>query len=175
MQPVSQALEQVKELYHKVLGQPAPELAPGSYVPFPPGVDPLEHAVKEVDELKRLAEGTAFAPRPFAWMPAVDSYTTAEGLLLRMEVPGVDRSTLKVLVGGGECIVRGERKPPQATAEMRPLGIERMWGAFERRFALPAGSQPGRVTARYADGELEINVTVERLAEPKPMNVEVVS
>lgn len=173
MQPLNQALDEVKELYLKVLGKPAPEIAPGSYVAFPPGVDPLECAVKEVDQLKLMSERLTFAPRPVAWTPPADSFATKDSFIIRMEIPGIDRSSLKVFLVGGECVVRGERKLPEATPEMRPLNLERPWGSFERRFALPAGSYPDRVNARYVDGELEVRIAVEGIEAPKEMNVEV--
>jgi HSP20 family protein len=173
MQSVSQALDQVKELYQKVLGRPAPEIASGCFAAFPPGVDPVDHAVREVDALRQISERMAFVPRPAAWAPPADSYVTKDALVVRLEIPGVDRDTLKVLVAGGECVVRGERKLPETTPEMRPLSLERPWGPFERRFALPPGSYPDRVTARYADGEIEVRVAVEGIAAPKEMNVEV--
>jgi hypothetical protein len=37
MTEVAQALNDVKELYTRFLGQPAPEIGPGWYAPFPPG------------------------------------------------------------------------------------------------------------------------------------------
>jgi HSP20 family protein len=173
MQPVSQALDEVKELYQKVLGKPAPEIQPGSFVSFPPGVDPLDHVVKEVDQLKHLSERMTFAPRPAAWTPRADTFVTPEHYLVRMEIPGVDRETLKVFIVGGECVVRGDRKFQEATPGVRPLNLERAWGPFERRFTLPTGSYPDKVVARYTDGVLEVKVAVEGIEKPREMNVEV--
>lgn len=173
MQPVSHALEHVKELYQKVLGKPAPEIHPGSFVPFPPGVDPLEHVVKEVGQLEHLSEQLTFVRPTAAWQPVADTFVTKDSFVVRLEIPGVDRDTLKVFLVGGDCVVRGERKLPDLTDDVRPLSFERMWGAFERRFNLPAGSHPDKVAARYADGVLEVKVGIEGIEKPKEMNVEV--
>jgi len=171
MQPVNQALDEVKELYQKVLGKPAPEIQPGSFVSFPPGVDPLNHVVKEVDQLKQLSERLTFAPRPAAWTPQADTFVMQDSYLVRMEIPGVDRDTLKVFIVGGECVVRGERKLPETTPDVRPLNLERSWGLFERRFTLPRGAYPDKVAARYSDGVLEVKVAIEGIEKPKEMKI----
>jgi len=54
MTEVAHALNEVRELYARFLGQPVPELGPGRYAPFPPGSDPVRFAVQEVEDLKRL-------------------------------------------------------------------------------------------------------------------------
>jgi HSP20 family molecular chaperone IbpA len=112
MQEVNQALSEVKELYQRILGRPAPELQPTSFVAFPPGVDPLNHALHEVQYLKQLSEQIAMAPRPVTWVPLADCYASKDTFVVRLEVPGIDRKDLKVFLTGGECLVRGERKSP---------------------------------------------------------------
>jgi len=173
MQEVSRALDEVKDLYQKVLGAPAPEIDPDSYVAFPPGVDPLNHAIQEVHQLKQLSEQMAFAPGPVSWVPRADSFATADAYVIRMEIPGVSREDLKIHLAGGECVVTGKRKPPERLVELHPLTLERPWGPFERRFTLPPGSHPDKVTAKYQDGVLELRVVVEGMRSPKEMKIDV--
>lgn len=173
MQEVNQALNEVKELYRKVLGRPAPDLQPGSFVPFPPGVDPLNHVVHEVQHLKHLSEQLAMAPRPVSWVPQADCFASKDTFVIRLEVPGIDRKDLKVFVAGGECLVRGERKQPEWLSEMRPLMVENSWGPFERRFALPEGCVLDKVSARCEGGVLELRLPIEAREAPKETKVEV--
>jgi len=172
MVEVNQAFQDVKQLYSKLLGHPAPEIPPDAYASFPPGVDPLKHALQEVDYLKELSERMAATPDPVSWVPTADTFVAPDAFVVRMEIPGVDREGLKVLLLGGECVVRGERKQTDDPAEMRPLTVERNWGPFERRFMLPAGSHPDKITARFREGVLEVRVPVAAAAKPKEMNVE---
>ncbi|MDX1387646.1 MAG: Hsp20/alpha crystallin family protein [Acidobacteriota bacterium] len=173
MQDVNHALDEVKELYNKMLGKPAPEIDPASYLAFPPGVDPNKHVLDEVELLKRLSEQMAVAPRPTAWVPRADSFSTPDGLIVRLEIPGVARDDLKVFISGQECVVRGELKPPAKEIELQPLAIERPYGPFERRFMLPIGGNPERVTARYQDGILELRLVGEKLGAPQGTRIEV--
>lgn len=161
MQEVNQALNEVKELYRKILGRPAPDLQPGSFVAFPPGVDPRNHALSEVRFLKQISEQMAMAPRPVSWVPLSDCFLSKDTFVVRLEVPGIDRKDLHVFVTGGECLVRGERKRPEWLAEMQPLIVEHSWGPFERRFPLPAGCEGEKVSARCEEGVLEVRVPVK--------------
>jgi len=167
MHEVNQALNEVRDLYQKVLGQPAPDIKPGSYVSFPQGVDPLAHTILEVNQLKQFSTQLAAAPAPATWMPPTDTFATAEDYIFQLEIPGVDRETLKVFVADGQCVIRGERRPPEGHPDLRPLSLERNWGPFERRFLLPAGSRADKISARCDNGMLEVRLPLEASEEKK--------
>lgn len=172
MENVTQALNEVRGLFQKVVGRPAPEIAPYAYTPFPPGADPVRYAIDEVEHLKKMAEQALLSPVAPTWMPIADIYATDEEFVIRVEVPGLAREDIKVLVIGGECLVRGERKHAEAAVE-RPLQLERPWGSFERHFALPAGSRIDKITARLDLGILELKVPLE-VRKPEEKTIEVV-
>jgi HSP20 family protein len=173
MTEVAQALNEVRDLYAKFLGHPAPEIGPGWYAPFPPGIDPVRYAMQEVDDLKRYLAQVRVAEQPVAWIPRADVYAGRDAIVIRVEIPGVGRDQLKVLVAEGECIVRGERTAPQQDRELRPLGLELLWGTFERHFALPLHADPDKLKAVYADGVLEVTIPVREAVSPKEMKVEI--
>ena len=164
MTEVASALNEVRSLYAKYLGQPAPEIGPGWYAPFPPGIDPIRYAIQEVGELKRHLA--------VAWVPRADVYGTKDAVVFHVEIPGVGREQVKVLVAEGECIVRGTRATATDQADLRPLGIELPYGAFERRFPLPIHADADKLVARYADGILEVTIPILEVAPPKEMKVE---
>lgn len=172
MQQVTQALAEVKDLFQKVVGQPAPRIAPHEYGAFPAGVDPAEHTVREVEYLKNMWRQFQDARTPPMWIPRADSHLTEDAFVLEVEVPGVRREDLTVSILGGECLVRGERKRDAQTT-WRPLALECPWGAFERRYPLPAGCKTEKVTARHRDGVLEIRVPVDPVLMPKESRVEI--
>jgi len=174
MQQVNQALNDVRDLYLKLVGTPAPELQPGYYVPFPPGVDPVDHAVEEIQKLKQLTEEVAALPTPATWIPRADCFASKEAWTVCLEIPGVKREDVKVVVDGGECLVRGERKLPVRASALRPLSLERPWGPFERRFLLPAGAHAEKLTASYADGVLQLKLAVEGAGIPERKEIKVV-
>ncbi len=171
MKELEQALEDVKVLHKKVLGRSAPDLAQQSFFPFPFGVDPLQHALFEAQQLQQTFEHMTLAPPVSAWTPAADVLVTKDEFIVQLEVPGISREDLKVFVIGGECIVRGERKQPQPIGEIRPLAIERPWGKFERRFVVPAGARAAEMKARVAEGMLELRIPIEGVDVPKEQEI----
>jgi HSP20 family protein len=173
MTEVAQALNEVRDLYTKFLGQPVPEIGPGWYAPFPAGVDPVRYAIHEVDELKRFLTQAGMRQVPVAWIPRADVFAGRDAVVIRVEIPGVGRDHLKVLVAEGECIVRGERPAPKEEQELRPLGLEFPYGTFERRFALPLHADPDKLTAKYTDGILEVRIPILDIPALKEMKVEI--
>ena len=173
MQKLQQALDEMKGLHQQVLGWPPPELGPQSFFPFPPGIDPVKHALLEVKHLKELAEQFARAPKPGAWIPPADVWLTKDEFIVRLEVPGVPHDELDVFVVANECVVRGERKPHEKVDEWRPVAIERPFGPFERRFSIPTGCQPEEMKAKATDGVLELRIPLHEVEAPKEQKVEV--
>jgi HSP20 family protein len=174
MAQVQDALKDVRELYAKLAGAPAPELHPGQYVPFPAGVDPVHHAIEEVDQLKGLTEQVVALPKPVAWIPRADTFATKEAWFVRLEIPGVRREDVEVFVSGPECVVRGERKLPDQKAGLHPVVLERPAGVFERRFGLPSGADFDKLEAHYEDGELELKFAIGEQKLPERKQVDVV-
>jgi HSP20 family protein len=173
MTEAMQALNDVKDLYARFLGQPAPEFGPGWYAPLPPGVDPVRYAVQEVDELKKFLLHAGSPQVPVAWIPRADVFAGRDAVVIRLEIPGVKRELLKVLVADGQCVVRGERPAPAEDKKLHPLGLEFPFGTFERRFALPLHAAPDKLTAKYTDGILEVTVPIVEVPAPKEMKVEI--
>jgi HSP20 family protein len=169
MADVSQALKEVKELYTKVLGEPAPQVEAPSFVAFPPGVDPVRHAVEEVALLKQLSEQMQQLP---TWIPRADLFAGRDLYVLRVEVPGVSREQVKVYLSGAECVVVGERRPPEPDV-LRPLSLEAPFGRFERRFPVPMGLRPEQLTASVREGVLELRLTLDPTPAPKVTSVDV--
>ena len=172
MQTLEQALGDVKALHEKVFGAPAPNLTNLPDLAFPPGVDPIRLALDEVRALKEMWQRASQMPRVPSWTPPADCYATDGEFLVHLEIPGVSREDVKVLLMGAECVVRGERKPPHA-GELRALSIERPWGTFERRFLLPAGSRASEMKARMTSGLLELRIPLERADVEREQKIEV--
>ena len=68
MQPIEQALIEIRALHEQLTRSPAPEIGPQAFLPFPPGQDPVAFAIEEVSRLKSLVEssrsGPTEAPQP---------------------------------------------------------------------------------------------------------------
>ncbi|HYC82829.1 MAG TPA: Hsp20/alpha crystallin family protein [Solirubrobacterales bacterium] len=106
----------------------------------------------------RRADATAGARR---WIPAMDLVETDDSLVLRADLPGMDRDDIEVEVKDGVLTVAGERKAEHETQREGYHRVERSFGRFSRSLGLPRGVDPSAVTASFERGVLEVRL-------PKP-------
>ena len=111
--------------------------------------------------MERLLHAVDPLPSPAGWVPRADIYETADRLLVALEVPGVERSDIEIVVQGPYLRVSGSREAPAATGCMRWHQMEIAYGPFERVVALPYEVDPDRITAAYRDGFLLIEIACE--------------
>lgn len=91
------------------------------------------------------------------WSPVADAYETDEGMVLQIEIPGVDQEALDVRVDRDDLVVQGERRMDREPAAEYHR-VERSFGKFSRRFAIPPGADRDSVEALYRDGVLRVTL-----------------
>lgn len=108
-----------------------------------------------------------------AWTPAVDMEEENDRFVLRADVPGVAPKDIEVFAEDGTLIIRGER-PERARVNSDGFEhIERGAGTFLRRFTLPDSARAEAISARYADGVLEIEIPKQPRVEATRIPVSV--
>jgi HSP20 family protein len=95
------------------------------------------------------------------WVPRVDVYETADRMQVTLELPGVEREGIEIVVEGAYLSVSGVRAAPEPSACVRWHQMEIVYGPFERILALPFEIDPGRIAATYRDGFLLIEIPKE--------------
>ncbi len=124
------------------------------------------------DALSR-SRGREEGLRTGMWMPAVDIYEKNDSIVVKAELPGVDRNQISVEVKDGVLTLKGERKFEKEVKEENYHRIERSYGSFQRSFSLPVSVDQEKVKANYRDGVLEIELPKREAAKPKQIQVEV--
>lgn len=90
------------------------------------------------------------------WTPAVDIVEEKERFVLRADVPGVKPEDIDVSMENGMLSVSGQRHQ-ESTEEIDGISrIERSSGRFYRRFSLPDTANAEKITAKSANGILEV-------------------
>ena len=107
------------------------------------------------------------------WTPAVDIYENNDSVVVKAELPGVERDQISVEVKDGILTLRGERKFEKEVKEESYHRIERSYGNFQRSFSLPVSVEPDKVTARFKDGVLEVILPKKEQARTKQIQVDV--
>jgi HSP20 family protein len=106
-----------------------------------------------------------------AWAPPVDIFERQDHLVIRAEVPGVQKDDMDVRIENGVLTLHGERKQETDVTEENAHRMERVYGAFTRSFALPTTVDATKVTATYKDGVLEVTVPKAETAKPKMVEI----
>jgi HSP20 family protein len=106
------------------------------------------------------------------WAPPVDILETADAVLVRLELPGIDPAAVDIQLAGDTLTVRGERVQPQIDGA-RYVRTERAYGPFQRAFAVILPIDQDGVRAAYREGILEITLPKADVAKPKQVRVDV--
>lgn len=107
------------------------------------------------------------------WAPAVDIYETDAAVIVKAEIPGVDKEQISIEVKDGILTLRGERKFEKEIKEENYHRMERSYGAFVRSFAVPNAVDPDKIAAKLKDGVLEVQLPKVEKAKPKQIKVDV--
>lgn len=95
---------------------------------------------------------------PAPWIPRVDIFETAEEFVVTLEIPGVDREEVDIMVEGLCLNVSGARPDPSPAGCVRWHQMEIAHGRFERVLALPQEADAESITAICKDGLLSIRI-----------------
>lgn len=121
--------------------------------------------VGEVLEGVRDATGRGF--------PRLDMIRTGEGgYAVRVDLPGIDRDSVRVTTLGGELTIAGERPRPELPEESEVLRTERGYGSFRRTLRLPPDVREDQVSARLEDGVLEVRLPRKAPSEARTVDIE---
>ncbi|HEX2264782.1 MAG TPA: Hsp20/alpha crystallin family protein [Solirubrobacterales bacterium] len=105
------------------------------------------------------------------WIPAMDLVETEDDLVLRADLPGLDRDDVDIEVKDGVLTISGERKAQHEEKREGFHRVERSFGRFSRSLELPKGVDPDSIGASFERGVLEVRMP--KPAERKPTRIEI--
>lgn len=106
------------------------------------------------------------------WVPAVDILEEKDRFVLRADIPGVERDDIDISMDEGVLSVSGERHTESRHEVDGLQRFERASGRFLRRFTLPETANAEGITAKCANGILEIAIPKLPEVQPRRINVE---
>jgi HSP20 family protein len=118
------------------------------------------------DALTRFTRRSSGSAGEASALPATSSWGVLAGeieetkreLVVRIEVPGMDKADLDVVVQGDRLVVSGEKR---AAREEESDGFhfsERAYGCFQRIVPLPRQADPDSARASYENGVLTVRL-----------------
>lgn len=90
--------------------------------------------------------------------PTCDIFESGNELVVKSDLPGMNREDVKVSIMDNHLLIEGERKSEEKVDRKDYHRIERSHGSFSRRIALPEGIDAEHIKASFKDGVLEVRV-----------------
>ena len=106
-----------------------------------------------------------------SWSPSVDIFETEGEIVVKAELPGMDRKDITLHLESNVLTLRGERKFEKETKDENYHRIERSYGNFSRSFSIPATVDEEKIRADYKDGVLKIILPKKEQAKPKQIKI----
>lgn len=107
------------------------------------------------------------------WAPAVDIQETDKEYLIKADLPETKKDDVKVELQDGVLTIEGERKQEKEEKGKKFHMVEREYGKFVRRFALPIEIDSTKVLADFKEGVLNVHLPKTALTKPKAIEVKV--
>lgn len=107
------------------------------------------------------------------WVPAVDIVEEKQRFVLRADLPGVAPENIAVNMENGVLSLSGERSTESHEDIDGLKRFERASGRFFRRFNLPDTADADAISARSANGILEVIIPKQPEVQARRITVEV--
>jgi HSP20 family protein len=137
--------------------------------------DPTREVDSLQSEVNRLFD-TFFGGQPAngrlrRWVPPMDLVETEDHLVLKADLPGLERGDVNIEIKDGVLTVSGERKAEHEERTDGYYRVERAFGGFSRSLTLPEHVDAERINAGFDKGVLEVRIP--KPEERKPHRVEI--
>jgi len=137
---------------------------------------------RDVDDVfdRFIAESLRSRPRPPAegragtdWAPAADVSETEGEYLIKADLPAVRKEDVSITVQDGVLTLSGERRQEKHAESEKLHRVERTYGSFARRFALPENADEQSIRAESRDGVILIHIPKHKVEQPQPRQIEI--
>lgn len=116
----------------------------------------LTHFSRNRDETQPEEGALATFPR---WSLLAGEVEETDGeIVVRVEVPGMDKKDCRITIEGSMLYLSGEKHFERETGDSTYHVMERAYGAFQRTIALPRNVDTEKAEASYKNGVLSIRL-----------------
>ena len=106
-----------------------------------------------------------------SWYPAVDMFDDGDTIVIKAELPGMDKKDISVDIEDRVLTLSGERSYDNEVKEENYYRRERASGTFKRAFNLPADVDSDKIKADFKDGVLKVEIPKPEEKKPKQITV----
>jgi HSP20 family protein len=101
-------------------------------------------------------------------------YQEKDDLVIKAELPGVQKEGLEVSLEGDTLHIKAEKKEEreEADEETKYYACERVYGSYHRTVSLPFPIEAVKISATFEGGVLEVRLPKAEEAKPKQIKIE---
>lgn len=103
----------------------------------------------------------------------VDIKDTPEAVLVKAELPGMNKEDIKISLNDNILTIQGERKREEKEEGVNFVRVERSYGSFSRSFTVDVPVKHNEIKARYQEGVLEITLPKEEVVKQEEINIKI--
>ncbi|MBN1352267.1 Hsp20/alpha crystallin family protein [candidate division KSB1 bacterium] len=92
------------------------------------------------------------------WCPNTDIFETRTEFVIRLELPGVKKEDISLILSNHSLIIRGKREDVGPRGRVYYHQMEISYGLFERTILLPEGLDEKSFKSKFSAGFLEITI-----------------
>ncbi len=149
------------------------------YRPFPPFAGDFMKEFQQFREqlnelLKNVTSGDVHLASDVMY-PAVDVVEYDQHYLYVVELPGVNKKDVKLMIKDNSLVLEGERKEPAMGDNVQKIRGEIAYGKFQRTLPLPENADLDKIQAEYKNGVLVVHIDKKEETKPRFINIKVQS
>ena len=107
------------------------------------------------------------------WSPPVDIFEAGDSIILKLEIPEVDKNTIDIKIHENELTIKGERHPEAGIDPESFHRMERGYGTFARSFTLTKTIDSAKIKAAVKDGILRVELPKKEEVKPKQIKIDI--
>lgn len=107
------------------------------------------------------------------WVPSTDINETDSSYSLTMDIPGLTKSDIKIIISDGLLVISGKRKEESIPKDELYNYVERENGSFERKFNINELINEDKVSAKVKDGVLKVQLPKLEKAVPSQKAIKI--
>ncbi len=130
----------------------------------------IERVRREFDRLIDNFFGDE-SERNIVFTPSIDMYETDKDIVIKAELPGVEKDNIELVVKDNFVHIRAERKEEKENKTEKYHRIERFYGSMERVIPLPVDVKAEETKAEYKNGILEIRIPKEKTSKETKIKI----
>ena len=122
-------------------------------------------------ERELWSEGSRTAGQ--AWTPQIEKFRRGDKLVVRADLPGLNKDDVKVEIENGVLSISGERREQHEEDRDGYYRSERSYGQFYRALPMPEGVSDEQCEATFKDGVLEVTLPVPKEPDRRAKQIQI--